>query len=55
MRGAPIDLKDGSQLVVTIHPSALLRMDDEAEKRAAYRAFVRDLKTASKIAIKAAA
>jgi DNA polymerase len=55
MRGTPVDLKDGSQLVVTIHPSALLRMDDEAEKRAAYRAFVRDLKIASKIGIKTAA
>jgi DNA polymerase len=55
VRGTPIDLKDGSQLIVTIHPSALLRMDDEALKRQAYRAFVRDLKIASRIGMKAAA
>ena len=54
-RGTPIDLEDGSLVMVTIHPSALLRMDDEREKRAAYRAFVKDLKTASKIGVRAAA
>lgn len=55
LRGTPIDLADGSRLIVTIHPSALLRMDDAAEKRAAYRAFVKDLKSASKVGVKAAA
>jgi uracil-DNA glycosylase len=55
MRGSAIDLHDGSRLVVTIHPSALLRMDDEAEKRAAYRAFVADLKLAARLAMKTAA
>jgi DNA polymerase len=55
VRGTAIDLKDGTQLVVTIHPSALLRMDDEADKREAYRALVKDLKIAAKIGLKAAA
>ena len=55
LRGTRIDLADGSHLIVTIHPSALLRMDDPAEKRAAYRAFVKDLKSASKAGVKSAA
>ena len=41
-------LDDGTRVVMTIHPSALLRMREEAEKRAAYAAFVRDLKIAAK-------
>jgi uracil-DNA glycosylase len=55
MRGTPVDLHDGARLVVTIHPSALLRMDDEAAKRLAYRDFVTDLKLAAKLALKSAA
>jgi len=55
MRGTPVDLHDGARLVVTIHPSALLRMDDEAAKRLAYRDFVADLKLAAKLALKSAA
>jgi uracil-DNA glycosylase len=34
-------------LFVTVHPSSLLRMDDEKDKRAAYRQFVADLKKAA--------
>jgi uracil-DNA glycosylase len=55
VRGAPIDLADGSRLVVTIHPSALLRIEEEADKRAQYRAFVRDLKSAARLVFKSAA
>ena len=55
VRGAPIDLDDGSRLVVTIHPSALLRIEDEAEKRAKYREFVKDLKAAARLVFKSAA
>src|SRR5215213_4302465 len=40
IRGEPVDLHDGARLVVTIHPSALLRTEDEADKRAKYREFV---------------
>jgi len=47
MRQQPIDMTDGTRLVVTVHPSSLLRIEDEAAKRAAYRAFVADLKAAA--------
>ena len=46
MRRTPVELADGTKLVVTIHPSALLRIEDENDKHAAYRAFVDDLKAA---------
>jgi len=55
MRGAPIDLADGARLVITIHPSALLRTQDEADKRAKYREFVKDLKVAARLVFKSAA
>ena len=55
VRGEPIDLHDGSRLVVTIHPSALLRIADEADKRAKYQEFVRDLKVAAQLVFKSAA
>ena len=47
VRGKPIELADGTRLIVTIHPSALLRLEDEDERRKAYRSFVADLKTAA--------
>ena len=42
-------MADGTTLVVTVHPSALLRIEDEADKRAAYEEFVADLKAAAKV------
>lgn len=45
-RKTPIRLEDGAMLVVTIHPSALLRIEDAREKTAAYNDFVADLKAA---------
>ena len=47
MRKAPVAMADGTTLVVTVHPSALLRIEDEADKRAAYKEFVADLKAAT--------
>ena len=44
MRRTPVDLAEGTKLVVTVHPSALLRIEDDNDKRAAYRDFVADLK-----------
>ncbi|HZP77707.1 MAG TPA: UdgX family uracil-DNA binding protein [Pseudolabrys sp.] len=44
IRGTVIPLADGGSMIATIHPSYLLRIDDEADKAAQYRAFVRDLK-----------
>ena len=55
LRGEALSLADGTQLLVTIHPSALLRMQEEAEKRAAYAAFVKDLKVAARLVFKKAA
>ena len=53
MRRTPVELADGTKLVVTIHPSALLRIEDENDKHAAYRDFVADLKAARAAAGKA--
>jgi uracil-DNA glycosylase len=47
VRGKPLTLVDGTKLFVTIHPSALLRTEDESDKRAAYQAFIADLKSAA--------
>ena len=47
VRGKPVDMGDGTKLVVTVHPSALLRIEDEVERHAAYRSFVADLKVAA--------
>jgi uracil-DNA glycosylase len=55
MRRTPVELADGTKLVVTIHPSALLRIEDENDKHAAYRDFVADLKAARGAAGKAPA
>jgi DNA polymerase len=46
MRGKPLLMADGTKLVVTVHPSSLLRIEDDEERRAAYRGFVADLKAA---------
>jgi uracil-DNA glycosylase len=55
VRGEPIELHDGARLVVTIHPSALLRTEDETDKRAKYREFVHDLQAAAKLVFQSAA
>jgi hypothetical protein len=43
VRGKPIAMADGTRL---IHPSALLRIEDEAERHAAYQGLCADLKAA---------
>jgi uracil-DNA glycosylase family protein len=50
-RGTPIPLPDGSECHVTIHPSYLLRIDDDARAKEEYQLFVRDLAAAQKSAI----
>jgi uracil-DNA glycosylase family protein len=50
LRGAPHPLEDGGRVLVTIHPSYLLRIRDEADARAEYARFVADLKQAGKLA-----
>jgi DNA polymerase len=44
-RGRPLPL-EGGQAFVTVHPSYLLRLPDEASKQREYAAFVRDLAAA---------
>jgi uracil-DNA glycosylase family protein len=48
VRGRSLPLDDGSKAFVTVHPSALLRIKDETDKRQAYSSFVADLRLASK-------
>jgi len=47
-RGKVIAFEGGQRGMVTVHPSALLRMPDEAARHAAYAAFLKDLKAAVK-------
>jgi DNA polymerase len=55
MRGEVHRLADGTAALVTIHPSYLLRIQDEADKDREYRHFVSDLRLAMKtVAAKAA-
>jgi DNA polymerase len=44
VRGNVIEREDGSRLLVTIHPSYLLRIEDARSKAAEYRRFVSDLR-----------
>jgi DNA polymerase len=43
-RGRLLTLNDGAAAFVTVHPSALLRIEDEADKRREYGALVADLR-----------
>jgi uracil-DNA glycosylase len=44
VRGRVLPLADGGTMIATIHPSYLLRIRDDTDKRAQYKLFVRDLK-----------
>jgi DNA polymerase len=44
VRGEPLKLADGSECWVTVHPSFLLRIPDEARRHQERALFVRDLK-----------
>jgi uracil-DNA glycosylase len=46
LRGSPTRLSSTAHLWVTIHPSFLLRITDDAQRRAEYARFVRELKDA---------
>ena len=48
MRGRAHALEDGTQAFVTIHPSFLLRIRDEAEKEREFRELVGDLRLAGR-------
>jgi uracil-DNA glycosylase family protein len=55
MRGRPHQLADGTPVFVTIHPSWLLRIEDEADKQREERAFIADLRLAAKMLAEQAA
>ncbi len=44
VRGEPLELEDGGECWVTVHPSSLLRMPDAEARREGRALFVRDLK-----------
>jgi DNA polymerase len=50
-RAQPHQLADGKIAFVTIHPSYLLRLRDDAEKEREYRAFVADLRRAKRFCV----
>ena len=49
-RGAVLDVANGLRGLVTIHPSALLRLQGEEEKRSAYASFLSDLRSIERLA-----
>ena len=49
-RGREFQLPGGPSVFVTIHPSWLLRIEDEADKEREYRHFVADLRQAAEMA-----
>lgn len=49
LRGRVVEMPDGGKMVATIHPSYILRVEDERDKQAQYRAFVRDLRASRKV------
>lgn len=48
-RGRVLELPDGRRGMVTTHPSAILRMPDEAARRAGFSALVKDLRMAKQL------
>jgi len=48
-RGRPLRWLDGRAGLATIHPSAILRMPDEAERREAFSALADDLREALRL------
>ena len=54
IRGHIMSLPDGGRMLATIHPSYILRIEDEDDKRAQYKKFVSDLRVCAKVLAKAA-
>jgi uracil-DNA glycosylase family protein len=54
LRGRLLPLSDGGRMLATIHPSYVLRIEDEADKQAQYRQFVADLKVCKRALAKSA-
>ncbi len=49
-RGAVLDVANGLRILITIHPSALLRLQDAEERRSGYASFVNDLRSVEQLA-----
>ena len=49
IRGRAMALADGGTMVATIHPSYILRIEEEADKRAEFNRFVADLKACKRL------
>jgi len=49
VRGEPMTLTDGTRLVITVHPSSLLRIEDEKDKALRYVEFVKGLRVCAKL------
>ncbi len=49
VRGEVRELEDGSRIVITVHPSSLLRIEDEKDKALQYGKFVNDLRACVKV------
>ena len=48
-RGSVLTVDKGLRVFMTIHPSALLRLQDEEEKRSGYQSFVNDLRSIQRL------
>ena len=48
IRGRVMPLADGGRMLATIHPSFILRIEDESDKRSQYRQFVADLRVCTR-------
>jgi DNA polymerase len=55
IRGQALPLPGGGRMVATIHPSYVLRIEEEADKRAEFDRFVADLKVCRKLVDEGAA
>ena len=53
-RGRAFPRAGGTPVLVTVHPSSILRAPDDASRRQAYQAFVKDLKVAVRHTTRAA-
>ena len=49
-RGTVLDLEGGLRVFITIHPSSLLRVDDEEDRRSRYAQFVSELRSVEQLA-----
>jgi DNA polymerase len=50
VRGRILPLPDGGRMLATVHPSYILRIKDDADKRAQYKRLVADLKVCARAA-----